>query len=396
LPERLAIDGGTPVRAATLPYGRQWVEEADIAAVDAVLRSDWLTTGPVVDAFEEALAERAGSAEAVVVNSGTAALHAAAWAAGLGPGDELVVPALTFAASANCARYLGATPVFADVRPDTLNVDPASVAASLTLRTRAILAVDYAGQPADLDALASIARDSGLALLEDASHALGARHRGRPIGSVSDLTAFSFHPVKHVTTGEGGAITTADPDVARRLRQFRNHGITTDHRQRASAGGWFYEMVDLGFNYRLPDINCALGLSQLARLDAWLARRRAIDACYRAAFAELPEVVPVAVAPEVEPAWHLFPVLLAPGRLRVGRGEVFAALRAEGLGVNVHYVPVYWHPYYQALGYRRGLCPVAEDAYERLLSLPLFPAMTDRDVDDVITAVGKVVSAYAA
>jgi UDP-4-amino-4,6-dideoxy-N-acetyl-beta-L-altrosamine transaminase len=396
LAESLAIDGGTPVRVVSLPYGHQSVDEADIAAVTAVLRSDWLTTGPLVDAFEQALAECTGSAAAVVVNSGTAALHAAAWAAGVGPGDELIVPALTFAASANCALYLGATPVFADILPDTLNVDPAAVEALITPRTRAIMAVDYGGQPADLAALSTLAQQHGLALIEDASHALGATCAGRPIGSLSDFTTFSFHPVKHITTGEGGAVTTPDAEAATRMRQFRNHGITSDHRQRAVTGGWFYEMVDLGFNYRLPDLNCALGLSQLARLDAWLARRRAIAACCGAAFADLPGLTVQAVPPGVEPAWHLYPVQLNLAALRVGRAEVFAALRAEGLGVNVHYIPVYWHPFYQGLGYARGLCPVAEAAYERLISLPMFPAMTEQDVDDVIVAVGKVLAAYAA
>jgi perosamine synthetase len=396
LAERLAVDGGRPVRAAALPYGRQSVDEADIAAVAAVLRGDWLTTGPMVEALEGALAERVGAAGAVVVNSGTAALHAAAWVAGVGVGDEVIVPALTFAADANCARYLGARPVFADVRPDTLNLDPAAAEAAVTDRTKALVAVDYAGQPADLAELHQLADRHGLALIEDACHALGATYRGRPVGATSRLTAFSFHPVKHVTTGEGGAVAASDPAEAERMRHFRNHGITSDHRQRSEAGAWYYEMTDLGFNYRLPDLNCALGLSQLARLDGWLARRRAIAAAYDRAFAALPAVRPLTVLPDREPAWHLYPVQLEPGALRVGRAEVFRALRAEGLGVNVHYIPVYWHPYYRDLGYPRGLCPVAEAAYERLVTLPLFPTMTDQDVEDVVTAVAKVTAAYAA
>jgi len=393
---RLAIDGGTPVRAAMLPYGRQAVDQEDIEAVVDVLRSDWLTTGPKVAEFEAAWPQVTGARHTISVNSGTAALHAAAFGAGIGPGDEVIVPALTFAASANCVLYQGGKPVFVDVQADTLNVDPAAVEAALTHRTRAIVAVDYAGQPADLDELRAIAERHGLWLIEDAAHAIGATYKGRAIGSVSDITTFSTHPVKHVTTGEGGMVTTADDAVAQRLRWFRNHGITSDHRQRAEKGGWFYEMVALGYNYRLPDINCALGLSQLRKLQPWLARRRAVAARYNAAFAGLPAVRPLAVRPEREPAWHIYPILLDLERLSKGRAQAFAALRAENIGVNVHYIPVYWHPYYQELGYRRGLCPIAERSYERLITLPLFATMTDQDVNDVVAAVTRVVEAYSA
>ncbi len=393
---RLAIDGGSPVRQNFLPYGRQSVDEADIAAVVEVLEGDWLTTGPKVAEFEAAWAARVGAQHAMAVNSGTAALHAAVFAAGIGPGDEVIVTPMTFAASANCVLYQGGTPVFADVKPATLNLDPGAVEKALTRRTRAIVTVDYAGQPSDLDELSHIASRHGLLLIEDAAHAVGATYRGRPVGAISRLTTFSTHPVKHVTTGEGGLVTTDDSGLAERVRWFRNHGITTDHRQRADKGGWFYEMVALGYNYRLPDINCALGLSQLRKLDGWLNRRRAIAARYDQAFAGEPAIDPLVIGPDREPAWHLYPILLDPARLRVGRGQIFAALRAENIGVNVHYIPVYWHPYYRNLGYRRGLCPVAEDVYERLLTLPLFPTMADRDVDDVISAVHKVLEAYSA
>jgi perosamine synthetase len=390
----LAIDGGTPVRPTLLPYGRQSVDEADIAAVIEVLRGDWLTTGPKVGEYEAAWAERVSARYAVAVNSGTAALHAAVFAAGIGPGDEVIVPAMTFAASANCVLYQGGVPVFADVQSDTLNVDPMAAERVVTPRTRAILAVDYAGQPADLDELGDIARRHGLVLIEDAAHAAGATYQGRPIGALSHLTTFSTHPVKHVTTGEGGLITTDDGSLAQRMRWFRNHGITTDHRQRAEKGGWHYEMVDLGYNYRLPDINCALGLSQLRKMDSWLARRRAIAAQYHQAFSDLPAVQPLTIRPDREPAWHIYPVLLDQARLRADRAQVFAALREENIGVNVHYIPVYWHPYYVRRGYARGLCPAAEAAYERLITLPLFPAMNDTDVADVIEAVRKVTNAY--
>lgn len=391
---RLAIDGGTPVRETLLPYGRQTVDDADVQAVVEALRSDWLTTGPRVAEFEAAFAARVGAEHAVVVNSGTAALHAAAFAAGVGPRDQVIVPAMTFASTANSVLFQGGEAVFADVQPDTLNVDPSAAAAVVTEHTRAIVAVDYAGQPADLDELRALARQQDLVLIEDAAHALGATYRGRPIGAITDLTAFSLHPVKHITTGEGGVITTADGALAQRMHWFRNHGITSDHWQRAEKGAWFYEMVALGYNYRLPDLNCALGLSQLRKLDGWLVRRREIAARYNTAFAELAAVQPIATRADREPAWHIYPILLDLARLRVERAQVFAALRAENIGVNVHYVPVYWHPFYQSRGYQRGLCPVAENAYERLVTLPLFPGMSDRDVADVTEAVWKVVQAY--
>jgi len=393
--ERLALHGGAPVRARLLPYGRQQLDEADVAAVVECLRGDWLTTGPRVAEFERRVAERVGVRHAVAVSSGTAALHTAAFAAGLGPGDEAVVPPLTFAATANAVLYQGATPVFADVRPDTLTLDPARVREKLTPRTRAIVAVDFAGHPADLDELRELARARGLALLDDAAHALGAEYRGRPVGGQADLTTFSFHPVKHVTTGEGGMVVTDDAALAARAARFRNHGITTGAAERFQSGEWFYEMADLGFNYRLTDVQCALGLSQLAKLDRFLARRAAIAARYREALGSLAGVALQAVAPDVRHAWHIFPLLLDLERLAADRRAIFTALRAEGIGVNVHYIPVYWHPYYQRLGYPKGLCPVAERAYERLLTLPLFPAMEDRDVEDVVTAVRRVITHYA-
>jgi perosamine synthetase len=391
---RLAIDGGTPVRKTLLPYGRQSVDEADVAAVVEVLRGDWLTTGPKVAELEAAWAQRVGAEHAVAVSSGTAALHAAAFAAGIGPGDDVIVTPMTFAASANCVLYQGGRPVFADVQPDTLNLDPAAAEAAITKRTKAIIVVDYSGQPADLDELNSVAVRHGLVLIEDAAHALGARYRGRSIGAISHLTTFSTHPVKHVTTGEGGLVTTEDGELAARMRWFRNHGITTDHRQRTEGGGWFYEMVALGYNYRLPDINCALGLSQLAKLDTWLVRRREIAAEYARALASLGTLRPLVERPDREPSWHIYPVLLELAELHVDRAQIFSALRAEGIGVNVHYIPVYWHSYYAGLGYRRGLCSEAEKAYARLLTLPCFPSMTGQDISDVIEAVYKVSGAY--
>lgn len=368
-----------------IPYARQSVDAADRAAVAEVLSSDWLTTGPKVAEFEAALASFCGAAEAAVVSNGTAALHLAMLALGLGPGDEVVVPALTFAATANCVLYVGATPVFADVDPDALLLDPARAGEKITPRTRAIIAVDYAGQPCDWDALRDLAATRGLALVADGCHALGATYGGRPVGSLADLTCFSFHPVKHIATGEGGAVATDRPDLAGAVRRLRNHGVTTDARQREEAGTWFYAMEELGFNCRLTDIQCALGLSQLKKLPAWLARRRELAARYARFLAEIPGAEPLALLPGREHAWHLYVAQLAPELAGEGRRRVFDALRAAGVGVNVHYVPVHLHPYYRRrLGSGEGLCPRAEAAYQRILSLPMYPGLSDADQERVV------------
>jgi len=391
----LAIDGGSPVRDTLLPYGRQSVDEADIQAVVEVLRSNWLTTGPKVGEFEDEFAAYVGSAHAVSFSSGTAALHGAAFTAGLKPGDEAITTPLTFAATANCILYQGATPVFADVSSDTLNTDPAQVEKKITPRTRAIIPVDYAGHPADLDSVMGAARKHDLIVIEDACHALGAEYKGSRVGSIADMTVFSFHPVKHVTTGEGGMVTTNNPEFAETLRRFRSHGISSDARQRQSAGQWHYEMVLLGFNYRLTDIVCALGIEQLKKLESNLTRRRQIAAMYDAAFHHLPGIVPPVVKSEVNPAWHLYPVRLDLEKLSAHRPQIFRALRAENIGVNVHYIPVHLHPYYRdRFGYRGGEFPLAEAAYARLISLPMFHSMSDNDVGDVIHAVRKVLANY--
>jgi perosamine synthetase len=393
--EALAIEGGTPVRKTLLPYGRQSIDEADIQAVVAVLRSDWLTTGPKVGEFEEVFARRVGAKYAVAFSSGTAALHGAAFAAGLKAGDEAITSPLTFAATANCMLYQGASPVFADICADTLSLDPDRFAEGIKRNTRAVLPVAYAGHPADLDAILAIADKHGLLVIEDACHALGAEYHGRKTGSIAHMSVFSFHPVKHVATGEGGMVTTDRADFAESLRRFRNHGISTDARQRHAAGQWHYEMVELGYNYRLTDIGCALGVSQLRKLDANLARRREIAARYAAAFREMPGVVVPSVREGVKPAWHLYPIRVDLSQLRADREQIFKALRAENIGVNVHYIPVHLHPYYRKrFGYKPGDFPLAEAAYDRLISLPMFHGMTDSDVEDVIAAVGKVCAAY--
>jgi len=394
-PQTLAINGGEPVRATLLPYGRQSVDEADIQAVIEVLRSDWLTTGPKVAEFEEAFAARVGAAHALTFSSGTAALHAAAFAAGLKPGDEAITTPLTFAATANCVLYQGATPIFADVCRDTLNLDPEQIASKISPRTRALLPVDYAGHPADLTPILEIAQRHGVAVIEDACHALGAEYEGKRVGSIADMTVFSFHPVKHITTGEGGMVATSNAQLAETLRRFRNHGISSEARQRQSAGQWHYEMVLLGFNYRLPDFACVLGLQQLKRLDANLARRREIAARYTAAFNQIPGVTSPEVRPGANPAWHLYPIRLDLEKLTTDRAQIFRALRAENIGVNVHYIPVHMHPYYRGqFGYEGGEYPVAEHAYEQLISLPMFHAMSEQDVEDVIHAVAKLAEHY--
>jgi perosamine synthetase len=395
MPEPLALHGGKPVRATALPYARHVVEDEDVQAVADALRSDWLTTGPRVEAFERAVASLVAAKHAVAVNSGTAALHCAVFAAGVWADHEVITSPMTFVASANAVLYRGGVPIFADIRSDTLMLDPADVEARITGRTRAILPVDFAGQPCDLDGLLALARKHGVLMIEDAAHALGACHRGRPIGSIADLTVFSFHPAKLISTGEGGMVATEDDALASRLRRFRNHGLDTDFRERAARGAPYSEMVDLGFNYRLSDVQGALGLSQLGRLEHFLKRRSAIAERYVAALGSMKQVAIPAVSPHVRHAWHIFPVLLGLEQLRADRDTILAALRAENIGATVHYVPAYWHPYYQALGYRRGLCPRAEDAYARLLTLPLFPAMTDHDVEDVVAALRKVLAYYA-
>jgi perosamine synthetase len=392
-PEKLAIEGGSPVRSTLLPYGRQSIDEGDIQAVTDTLRSAWLTTGPKVTEFEEAFASTVGAKYAISFSSGTAALHGAAFAAGLKPGDEAITSPLTFAATANCVLYQGATPVFADVCPDTLNVDPEQIGARINSKTRVLLPVDYAGHPADLESILALADRHGLTVIEDACHALGAEYRGRRVGSVAHMSVFSFHPVKHVATGEGGMVTTDNSDFAQTLRRFRNHGISSEARQRQNSGQWQYEMVLLGYNYRLPDIGCALGLSQLRKLEQNLMRRQEIAAIYSTAFREIAGILPPAVRKDVKPALHLYPIRVESG-IKASRAEVFRALRAENIGVNVHYIPVHLHPYYRdQFGYKGGEYPIAEAAYEGLISLPMFHGMGDQDVDDVIHAVSKVASA---
>jgi perosamine synthetase len=378
-----------------IPYGRQEIAEEDIAAVTEALRSAWLTTGPTVGAFEEAFAAfcsgPAGGLHGVAVNSGTAALHAAMRALRVGPGDEVIVPALTFAASGNCALYEGATPVIADVEPDTLLIDPQSVEARLTPRTKAIVGVDYGGQPADWDRLRAIAGRHGLKLIADACHSPGATYHGRPVGTLADISCFSFHPVKHLTTCEGGMCVTADASLASHMRRFRNHGIDSDARTRETKGAFGYDLVELGYNYRLPDVQSALGIAQLKRLPDWVKRRQMIAREYDRAFARLAHVRPLVTRAGRTNAHHLYVVRLELERLQIDRARAFAHLRAKGIGANVHYPPLHLMQLYrERLGTGPGLCPNAEAAHARILTLPMFQAMTAADVARVLEAVGEI------
>ena len=385
--EPLAIDGGTPVRETFLPYAKPIISVADKAAVAKVLDTDWLTTGPRVSEFENAFAKFVGSKEAVAISNGTAALHAAYMAADIQAEDEVIVPSMTFVATANAAVFLGAKPVFADSQADTLLIDPKSVEKCITNKTKAIVAVDFAGQPCDYTELRAIADQHGLMVIADACHALGAKYKSQNVGNIADFSTFSFHPVKPLATGEGGMVTTNNEEAAKRMRQFRNHGINSDHKQRHDAGSWQYEMQTLGYNYRLSDINCALGLSQLKHVPEWTARRQELANMYHEQLASIDCVTPLVLHAERTHAYHLYVIQLNG----VDRGEAFKALRAENIGVNVHYIPVHLHPYYkEVLNTKEGTCPVAEAAYAQMLSLPMFAGMSDNDVSDVVTALTKV------
>jgi perosamine synthetase len=391
---KLAIEGGIPVRPTMLPYARQIVDDADRKAVDDILKGDWLTTGPTVAKFETALCDYTGAPQAVAVNSGTAALHAAMAALGIGPRDEVIVPAISFVASANCILYQGGTPVFADLSRDTLNIDPAGVERLITKKTKAIVAVDFTGHPCDHDSLREIADKHGLRIVSDAAHSLGATYNGRKVGTLQDLTALSFHPVKLVTTGEGGAVLTQDDDLAKKVKSFRHHGIDLDLHVRNRTQSWAYDVTTLGFNYRIPDINCALGISQLDKLPRWISRRQDIVKFYNKRLAENPMLELPTERPGCNSAWHLYVVRMKTEAISASRAEIFAALRAENIGVNVHYIPIPWMSYYAGLGYKKGQWPVAETEYERMISIPLFPSMNDDDATDVAEALNKIYQRY--
>ncbi|MCD8039663.1 MAG: UDP-4-amino-4,6-dideoxy-N-acetyl-beta-L-altrosamine transaminase [Lachnospiraceae bacterium] len=394
--EKPAIEGGVPVRETKLFYGHQFIDEADVAAVTEVLTSDYLTCGPKVEELEQKLCALTGAKHAVVCSNGTAALHIAALAAGVGEGDEVITTPITFAASANCELYCGARPVFADINPRTYNISPESVAEKLTDRTRAVVAVDFTGQAVELEPLLKLCHERGVVLIEDGAHSIGTKYKGRPVGSIADMTTFSFHPVKTVTGGEGGAVLTNDDRLYERLVLFRSHGITRKPAllEREPHGPWYYEQIDLGYNYRITDIQCALILSQLDKLSRFSARRKEIVARYDEAFRRMPELFVQEEIRESDTTRHLYILRIVPERLRIDRKGFFEALAAENICCNVHYIPVYWHPYYERLGYRRGLCPNAEKLYNEILSLPLYYSLNDSDVEDVIAAVKRIVDYY--
>ncbi len=433
--DKPAILGGEPVRKTPLSYAHQWIDEEDIRAVEEVLRSDFLTCGPRIEELEAALCEATGAKYAVCCANGTAALHIACQAAGLSPGDELITTPMTFAASANCALYVGAKPVFADIDPRTWNIDPEKVKKAITKKTRVILPVDFTGQAVRLSELKELAREAGAYLIEDGAHSLGTLYEGKPVGSIADMTTFSFHAVKTITGGEGGAVATNDEKLYERLLLFRAHGITRNPRllQRNSLDAegmeyglpdssnpgflkrngldaeateytlpdspnspdpWYYEQQELGMNYRMTELQAALIRSQLKKLPLFKARRKELVQRYEKAFADLPQIILQQEIPESDTARHLFILRLALSRLKIGRRDFFEALAAEGIKGNVHYIPVYRHPFYEKLGYPKGLCPEAEKLYREIITLPLYYGLSDEDADDVIRAVRKLVLAF--
>ncbi|PGE57419.1 UDP-4-amino-4,6-dideoxy-N-acetyl-beta-L-altrosamine transaminase [Bacillus toyonensis] len=392
----LGIHGGKPVRQNYLPYGQQQIDEYDIQAVVDVLKGDFLTTGPMVQQFEEAIAKYVGAKYAVSFSNGTAALHAACYAAGITEGDEVITTPMTFVASANCILYQGGQPVFADIDNETYNISPKSIEEMITNKTKAIIPVHFTGQPVELEAIQKIAKENNLIIIEDAAHALGATYKNKKIGSIGDMTMFSFHPVKHITTGEGGVITTNNPLFYEKLVQFRTHGIERNpHKLLENHGPWYYEMQFLGYNYRITDIQAALGISQLSKLDSFIKIRKKYVDIYNKEFSSLSEIIIPKQLPQTSSSWHLYIIRLNTKLLKCNRKEVYEALQRENIGVNVHYIPVHLQPFYQKLGFEKGVCPQAENVYEEIITLPLFPKMTEADVWDVIQAVRKVLSFYS-
>ena len=396
--EKPAICGGTPVRDTKIFYGHQYIDDDDIKAVVDVMKSDYLTCGPKIAELEQKLCRVTGAKYAVVCSNGTAALHIAALAAGVQPGDEVITTPITFAASANCALYCGARPVFADINEETYNIDPACVEALTTKKTKAVVAVDYTGQSVELDRLLAHCHKNNIVLIEDGAHVIGTRYNGKFNGSIADMTTLSFHPVKTVTCGEGGAVLTNSEEYYQKLLLYRSHGITRDEAQMEHEpdGSWYYEQIALGYNYRMTDMQAALLISQLDKLPAFSKRRKEIVKAYNEAFSKLPQLVVQKEIPESDTTRHLYILRLNPDRLTIGRKEFFDALAAENICCNVNYIPTYYFPYYQKLGYHRGLCPKAEKLYEEIISLPLYYAMSDQDVQDVIEAVTKIAEYYKA
>lgn len=378
-----------------IPYGKQHIDQADIDAVIEVLKSDYLTTGPKIKEFDDKLADYVGAKYAVAISNGTAALHAACFAGGIEEGDEVITSPITFAASANAVLYCGGKPVFADIDPRTYNIDPDDIEKRITDRTKAIIPVHYTGQPCDMDKILKIAEKYNLTVIEDGAHALGGEYKDKKIGSIGDMTTFSFHPVKHITTGEGGAITTNDKELYEKLMMFRTHGITRDHDKLIHDDApWYYEQHHLGFNYRITDIQAALGISQIKKLGGFLEKRRELAKIYNEELANIDEVsIPYQVE-NTNSAWHLYIIKLELEKIKTGRRKIFEELRKRNIGVNVHYIPVYYHPYYQNLGYRKGLCPEAEKLYESIITMPLYPMMSKNDIKYIVNSLKEIVDIY--
>lgn len=395
--EKLAIKGGYPVRGGKIYYGRQWVDEEDVKEVSKVLLSDYITCGPKVEELERTLETYTGAKHAVAVSNGTAALHCACLAAGVGPGDEVITTPMTFAASANCALYCGATPVFADINPETYNIDPRSIEEHITEKTKAVVAVDFTGQVVQVKEIRELCNKYNLIFIEDAAHSIATKYNGKQVGSLADITTFSFHPVKTITGGEGGAVLTNDDELYKKIVLAHAHGITHDEALMEGApheGPWYYEEIALGYNYRITDFQAALIISQMNKLDKFVSRRKEIVKKYDEAFNNIPEIIVQKEIPESDTCRHLYIIRLDLEKLNCTRREFFDAMSAENVQCQIHYVPVYWFPYYQHLGYDKGLCPNAEEVYKGIMSIPLYPRMSDQDVEDVIHAVKKIVAYY--
>ena len=392
----LAINGGKPVRDSYLSYGKQLIDENDIKNVIDILNGDYLTTGPTVNKFEKMVCDYVGSKYAVAFSSGTSALHAACFVAGINSGDEVITTPMTFAASANCILYCKGKPVFADINPNTYNIDICEIEKKITNKTKAIIPVHFTGQSVDLDPILDLAKKYNLIVIEDAAHALGTKYKGRYIGSISDMTMFSFHPVKTVTTAEGGMITTNSKEIYEKLLLFRTHGITRnkDFMTNKNEGPWYYEQIDLGYNYRITDLQCALGISQMNKLDSFIKRRKELVRMYNEHLSSIEGIILQKEEDFSDTSRHLYIIRLELDKFKVGRKQIFEALLAENIGVNVHYLPVYLHPYYQKLGYKKGTCPNAESLYDSMITLPLYPAMSNNDFYDVMNALNKVLDFY--
>jgi len=388
----IALFGGKPVRDCKITYGKQHINKNDIRAVTEVLKSDWLTQGPKILEFESQICRFTGSKYAVTTTSGTTALHLACIAAEIGPGDEVITTPMSFAASANCVRYCGGTVVFADIDPHTYNIDPKEVKKKITKKTKAIIAVDYAGQSAHLEALRLLCDEYGLVFIEDAAHAIGSQFNGKMIGNIADLTTFSFHPVKTITGGEGGMVTTNHEKFASTMRLMASHGINKNAEElsRRDEGAWYYEQQFLGYNFRMTDIQAALLLNQLKRIDDFKKRRKEIVSAYNKAFARMDGIITPIEHPLADSCWHLYVIRVDTEILGCTRRLFFDALAAENVQPQVHYVPIHLHPNYQSLGHSSGECPIAEEIYESIITLPLYPAMNNKDLADVIEAVKKI------